>query len=147
MLKCGPTAWVTETCKDGMHIECKWSGHEYAAPRSTKPPGDQVEQQSRVRWVWAGRTLGKMPPKNICRVGSCRRWLRDSRPRFSDRSWNRILMKMRLLEVVSSSVRRMQASTDQLRASVVSRCCTASTQLDEGPKWGERHRRLSAYIC
>lgn len=69
-------------------------------------------------------TLGKMPPKNICRVGSCRRWFRDMRPRFSDRSWNRILMKMRLLEVVSSSVSLMHDSTDQLTASVVSRCCS-----------------------
>ena len=74
-----------------------------------------------------GQTLGKMPAKNICRVGSCSLWLRDMRPRFSDRSWNRILMKMRLLEVVSSSVRRMHASTDQLSASVVNRCCTNTT--------------------
>ena len=36
-------------------------------------------------------------------------------------------MKMRLLEVVSSSVRRMHDSTDQLTASVVSRCCTDTT--------------------
>lgn len=48
---------------------------------------------------------------------------------FSDRSWNRILMKIRLLEVVSSSVRRMLASTDQLMASVVSKCCSAPTRL------------------
>ena len=70
-----------------------------------------------------GTTLGKMPPKNICRVGSCKRWFRDIRPRFSDRSWNRILIKMRLLDVVSSSVSRMHDSTDQLIASVVNKCC------------------------
>ena len=38
------------------------------------------------------------------------------------RAWNRILMKMREEEVVSSSVRRMAASTSQLIASVASRC-------------------------
>ena len=72
--------------------------------------------------------MGKIPSKYICRVGSCRRMLRDSRPMFSDKSWNRILMKIRLLEVVSSSVRRMLASTDQLMASVVNKCCITATQ-------------------
>lgn len=33
-------------------------------------------------------------------------------------------MKMRLLDVVSSSVSRMHDSTDQLIASVVNRCCS-----------------------
>ncbi len=79
-----------------------------------------------------GHTLGKMPSKNICSVGSCRRWFRDIRPRFSDRSWNRILMKIRLLEVVSSSVSRMHASTDQLMASVVNRCCITEQLLNTG---------------
>ncbi len=36
-------------------------------------------------------------------------------------------MKMRLLEVVSSSVSRMHDSTDQLSASVVNRCCIDTT--------------------
>lgn len=40
-------------------------------------------------------------------VGSLRRRLRDTRPRVSASSWNRILMKMREEEVVSSSVSRM----------------------------------------
>lgn len=79
-------------------------------------------------------TFGKMPSKYIWRVGSCRRMLRDSRPMFSDRSWNRILMKMRLLEVVSSSVSRMLASTDQLMASVVSRCCSTHADVSFAEK-------------
>lgn len=33
-------------------------------------------------------------------------------------------MKMRLLDVVSSSVSRMHDSTDQLIASVVNKCCS-----------------------
>lgn len=41
-------------------------------------------------------------------------------------------MKMRLLEVVSSSVSLMHDSTDQLTASVVSRCCSTRSRSVKG---------------
>lgn len=69
------------------------------------------------------RTLGKMPPKKGCRLGSCSLALSSMRPMSSLSAWNRILMKMRLLEVVSSSVRRMLLSTPQEMPSEYSRCC------------------------
>ena len=53
---------------------------------------------------------------------SFRRSLSLARPMFSAISWNMILMKMRLLEVVSSSVRLMYPSSVHGKASVYSRC-------------------------
>jgi len=49
-------------------------------------------------------TLGKMPSKNCARLGSCSRLLSAMRPMISDRSWNRVLRKMRDDDVVASSV-------------------------------------------
>jgi len=52
-----------------------------------------------------------MPMKCGCMEGSDRRTFTSLRPMFSASSWNKILMKMRLDEVVSSSVISMLDST------------------------------------
>lgn len=59
----------------------------------------------------AQRTFGKTPATQGRASSSCRRALRDDRPMASDNSWNRILMNMRALLVVASSVRTMLDST------------------------------------
>ena len=63
-------------------------------------------------------SLGNTPARCCYNVSTLSLLTSPSIPRFSLRSWNRILMKMRELDVVSSSVRRMMERHDQLMASV-----------------------------
>ena len=56
-------------------------------------------------------------------------------------------MKIRLLDVVSSSVSLMQDSTDQLTASVVSRCCIPNTKMLMPSLWLKSKDRLNKHVC
>ena len=63
-------------------------------------------------------SLGNTPERCCYNVSSLSLLTNPSIPRFSLRSWKRILIKMRELEVVSSSVSLMIERHDQLMASV-----------------------------
>ncbi|KAL1844922.1 hypothetical protein VTK73DRAFT_1506 [Phialemonium thermophilum] len=71
--------------------------------------------------TWRGFSRGKMPARLGCRYSSARRARSLAMPMFSATSWKRILRKMRLAEVVSSSLRCTTDSTCQPMASLASR--------------------------
>mmetsp|Transcript_18193 Transcript_18193/g.34645 ORF Transcript_18193/g.34645 Transcript_18193/m.34645 type:complete len:224 (-) Transcript_18193:337-1008(-) len=95
---------------------------KYSRRASVRPPSPMDVKKLMLKRVLRGTSLGKIPPKYSCMEGSDKRVLSSRRPMFSASSWNRILMKMREEEVVSSSVMTMFASTTHGSASVASRC-------------------------
>jgi hypothetical protein len=89
---------------------------------SVNPPRPMEVKKLMANRVFLGLSLGNRPSKSCCMVGSRRRVLSFARPKNSAISWNRILMKIRLDDVVSSSLRWMKRSTDHGRASECSKC-------------------------
>lgn len=69
-----------------------------------------------------GLSIGKSPSKLGRRMGSINLSRSFGNPRCSAMSWNRILMKIRLLEVVSSSFKWIIDRTCQPIASLLRIC-------------------------
>ena len=69
-----------------------------------------------------GLSMGNMPRQDILTSGSLKRSATTFRPMLSVISWKRILIKIRELDVVSSSVSWMQSNTFHDTASDARRC-------------------------
>lgn len=71
---------------------------------AVSPPRPIDVKKLMANRVFLGRSLGNRPSKASCNVGSFILSFSFGRPMYSHNSWNRILMKIRLDDVVSSSV-------------------------------------------
>lgn len=84
-----------------------WRRSSVSAPRPI------LVKKFMLNRAFCTESRGNTAPRCCYTVSSWSFLVRDSSPRFSARSWKSILMKMRELEVVSSSVRRMADRHDQ----------------------------------
>mmetsp|Transcript_52208 Transcript_52208/g.161709 ORF Transcript_52208/g.161709 Transcript_52208/m.161709 type:complete len:309 (-) Transcript_52208:1415-2341(-) len=89
---------------------------------SVRRPRPMAVKKLMAKRMFFELSLGKRPAKCCCSSGSCSRLHSFSMPQVSESSWKMTLMKMRLLEVVVSSVIRTWAKMDQEMPSVSSRC-------------------------
>lgn len=85
---------------------------------SVRPPSPMDVKKLMLNLMFRGVSFGKTPATQGLAISSDSRALSAGRPIASDSSWNRILMKIRALLVVASSVNTMFDRTPQLIASV-----------------------------
>jgi len=80
---------------------------KYSLRLSVIPPRPMEVKKLMENLVFFGWSLGKIDSKEPCMLGSFSLSLSRRMPRCSDNSWNKIFMKIREEDVVSSSVSRM----------------------------------------
>lgn len=84
---------------------------------SVRPPRPMAVQKLMAKRVFLAVSLGKSPTKEGCMCPSVSRSRKSRTPMYSAISWKKTLMKMRLEDVVSSSVITMYSMTPHGSAS------------------------------